>query len=111
MCVWVYVWSLGGCGSNEGVWFPGFRLTSAKAIQELEKWRQLDHVNTVTLIQMFTTKAFGDHCEEGMVPLMLSSILPSSPPLISFPSGCVCVRLSPSSQNFERVSFETPKTN
>ena len=36
---------------------------SAKAIQELDKWRQLDHVNLVSLRKMFTTKAFGDHCE------------------------------------------------
>ena len=41
----------------------GFRLTSAKAVQELDKWRQLEHVNLVSLIKMFTTKAFGDHCK------------------------------------------------
>ena len=44
----------------------GFRLMSAKAVQELDKWCQLDHVSLVSLRKMFTTKAFGDNCECGV---------------------------------------------
>jgi hypothetical protein len=32
-------------------------------VQELEKWRKLQHINIITLKEMFTTKAFGDNCE------------------------------------------------
>ena len=42
--------------------FVGFRLTTIKAVKELDKWKQLEHVNLVSLKEMFTTKAFGDHC-------------------------------------------------
>ena len=42
----------------------GFRLTSGKAVLELEKWRKLQHINIITLKEMFTTKAFGDNCEK-----------------------------------------------
>ena len=45
------------------LYYAGFRLTSAKAVQELDKWKKLEHVNVVSLREMFTTKAFGDHCE------------------------------------------------
>ena len=41
---------------------PGFRLTSGKAVLEMEKWRKLQHTNLVALREMFTTKAFGDNC-------------------------------------------------
>ncbi len=42
----------------------GFRLTTGKAVLELEKWRKLRHANLVTLQEMFTTKAFGDNCKQ-----------------------------------------------
>lgn len=48
---------------TDSYWSTGCRLTSTKAVQELDKWRQLWHVNLVALVKMFTTKAFGDHCK------------------------------------------------
>ena len=50
-----------GCGYYSAC--VGFRLTSAKAVQELDKWKKIEHVNLVSLREMFTTKAFGDNCE------------------------------------------------
>ena len=43
----------------------GFRLSSGRAVlEQLESWRKLQHVNLVTLREMFTTKAFGDNCND-----------------------------------------------
>ena len=43
--------------------FAGCRLTSGKAVSELDKWKKLQHINIITLKEMFTTKAFGDNCK------------------------------------------------
>ncbi|XP_065911411.1 PAN2-PAN3 deadenylation complex subunit pan3-like [Dysidea avara] len=39
----------------------GFKLSSAKAVQEVHRWRKVSHVNVVALYEMFTTKLFGDN--------------------------------------------------
>ena len=41
----------------------GYKLSSAKAVQEVHRWRKVSHVNVVTLHEMFTTKVFGDNCK------------------------------------------------
>ncbi|XP_064400675.1 PAN2-PAN3 deadenylation complex subunit pan3-like [Halichondria panicea] len=53
--------------SKDGLYYclrriHGFRLSSGRAVlEQLESWRKLQHVNLVTLREMFTTKAFGDN--------------------------------------------------
>jgi len=44
------------------VW-SGFKLSSAKAVQEVHRWRKVSHINVVALYEMFTTKLFGDNCK------------------------------------------------
>ena len=41
----------------------GYKLSSAKAVQEVHRWRKVSHVNVVALHEMFTTKVFGDNCK------------------------------------------------
>ena len=41
----------------------GFKLSSAKAVQEVHRWRKVSHVNVVALQEIFTTKVFGDNCK------------------------------------------------
>lgn len=62
--------------------YTGFRLTSGKAVLELEKWRKLQHANLVTLREMFTTKAFGDNCNQLDTFSLLSLSLPPPPQLL-----------------------------
>ena len=66
----------------------GLRLTSGKAVSELEKWRKLQHANLVTLREMFTIKAFGDNCEYIHIGLAEcgGSVLTPSPSLPSPPA-------------------------
>ena len=41
----------------------GYKLSSAKAVQEVYRWRKVSHANVVALHEMFTTKVFGDNCK------------------------------------------------
>lgn len=41
----------------------GFRLVNTKCMMLVDMWKKIQHSNTVTLREVFTTKAFGDHCE------------------------------------------------
>uniref|UniRef100_A0A8C1ZAB6 PAN2-PAN3 deadenylation complex subunit PAN3 n=1 Tax=Cyprinus carpio TaxID=7962 RepID=A0A8C1ZAB6_CYPCA len=40
----------------------GFRLVNTKCMMLVDMWKKIQHSNTVTLREVFTTKAFGDHC-------------------------------------------------
>jgi len=42
--------------------FTGFRLVNTKCMMLVDMWKKIQHSNTVTLREVFTTKAFGDHC-------------------------------------------------
>ena len=49
-----------------------FRLSTARAAQEADKWRSLPrHANVVPLVEMFTTKAFGDRCNALILTALL----------------------------------------
>uniref|UniRef100_A0A8C3AWI2 PAN2-PAN3 deadenylation complex subunit PAN3 n=1 Tax=Cyclopterus lumpus TaxID=8103 RepID=A0A8C3AWI2_CYCLU len=41
----------------------GFRLVNTKCMMLVDMWKKIQHSNAVTLREVFTTKAFGDHCE------------------------------------------------
>uniref|UniRef100_A0A673YB20 PAN2-PAN3 deadenylation complex subunit PAN3 n=1 Tax=Salmo trutta TaxID=8032 RepID=A0A673YB20_SALTR len=41
----------------------GFRLVNTKCMMLVDMWKKIQHSNSVTLREVFTTKAFGDHCE------------------------------------------------
>lgn len=43
--------------------FTGFRLPNAKCMMIVDMWKKLTHSNIVQLREVFTTKAFGDHCK------------------------------------------------
>ncbi|XP_061484483.1 PAN2-PAN3 deadenylation complex subunit PAN3 isoform X3 [Rhineura floridana] len=40
---------------------PGFRLVNTKCMVLVDMWKKIQHSNTVTLREVFTTKAFGEH--------------------------------------------------
>uniref|UniRef100_A0A8C1GGK9 PAN2-PAN3 deadenylation complex subunit PAN3 n=1 Tax=Cyprinus carpio TaxID=7962 RepID=A0A8C1GGK9_CYPCA len=40
----------------------GFRLVNTKCMMLVDMWKKIQHSNIVTLREVFTTKAFGDHC-------------------------------------------------
>lgn len=40
----------------------GFRLVNTKCMMLVDMWKKIQHSNAVTLREVFTTKAFGDHC-------------------------------------------------
>lgn len=40
----------------------GFRLVNTKCMMLVDMWKKIQHSNTVTLREVFTTKTFGDHC-------------------------------------------------
>lgn len=42
---------------------PAFRLVNTKCMMLVDMWKKIQHSNCVTLREVFTTKAFGDHCE------------------------------------------------
>lgn len=46
---------------------PGFRLVNTKCMMLVDMWKKIQHSNSVTLREVFTTKAFGDHCEGMLV--------------------------------------------
>ncbi|CDQ82646.1 unnamed protein product [Oncorhynchus mykiss] len=39
----------------------GFRLVNTKCMMLVDMWKKIQHSNSVTLREVFTTKAFGDH--------------------------------------------------
>uniref|UniRef100_A0A8C7PT24 PAN2-PAN3 deadenylation complex subunit PAN3 n=1 Tax=Oncorhynchus mykiss TaxID=8022 RepID=A0A8C7PT24_ONCMY len=41
----------------------GFRLVNTKCMMLVDMWKKIQHSNAVTLREVFTTKAFGDHCD------------------------------------------------
>uniref|UniRef100_A0A3Q3KI33 PAN2-PAN3 deadenylation complex subunit PAN3 n=1 Tax=Mastacembelus armatus TaxID=205130 RepID=A0A3Q3KI33_9TELE len=41
----------------------GFRLVNTKCMMLVDMWKKIQHSNSVTLREVFTTKAFGDHCD------------------------------------------------
>ena len=41
--------------------FPAYRVTSVKCMAMVEMWRKVQQCHLVTLREVFTTKAFGDH--------------------------------------------------
>lgn len=41
----------------------GFRLPSTKCMTVVDAWKRLQHSNIVQLREVFTTKAFNDHCK------------------------------------------------
>lgn len=43
--------------------FSGFRLVNTKCMMLVDMWKKIQHSNSVTLREVFTTKAFGDHCK------------------------------------------------
>lgn len=44
----------------------GFRLVNTKCMMLVDMWKKIQHSNAVTLREVFTTKAFGDHCKDGL---------------------------------------------
>uniref|UniRef100_A0A671U0R2 PAN2-PAN3 deadenylation complex subunit PAN3 n=1 Tax=Sparus aurata TaxID=8175 RepID=A0A671U0R2_SPAAU len=53
----------------------GFRLVNTKCMMLVDMWKKIQHSNSVTLREVFTTKAFGDHCEWTFVFTYMSSCL------------------------------------
>ncbi len=45
----------------------GFRLSNNKCIGLIDLWKKIQHSNIVQLREVFTTKAFGDHCKFFLV--------------------------------------------
>lgn len=43
--------------------FLGFRLVNTKCMVLVDMWKKIQHSNIVTLREVFTTKAFGEHCK------------------------------------------------
>ena len=41
----------------------GYRLVNPKAFAVIEQWKKMQSTNIIPLIEVFTTKAFGDNCE------------------------------------------------
>lgn len=41
----------------------GFRLVNTKCMVLVDMWKKIQHSNIVTLREVFTTKAFGEHCK------------------------------------------------
>uniref|UniRef100_A0A667XBF6 PAN2-PAN3 deadenylation complex subunit PAN3 n=1 Tax=Myripristis murdjan TaxID=586833 RepID=A0A667XBF6_9TELE len=63
----------------------GFRLVNTKCMMLVDMWKKIQHSNSVTLREVFTTKAFGDHCEcfsgrqhEPPPPRQHAGLLPES---------------------------------
>lgn len=49
---------------HHGWMFAGFRLVNTKCMVLVDMWKKIQHSNAVTLREVFTTKAFGDHCKD-----------------------------------------------
>lgn len=56
-----YILFISICASY--VFCTGFRLVNTKCMMLVDMWKKIQHSNSVTLREVFTTKAFGDHCE------------------------------------------------
>ncbi|XP_028582233.2 PAN2-PAN3 deadenylation complex subunit PAN3 isoform X2 [Lacerta agilis] len=57
----------------------GFRLVNTKCMVLVDMWKKIQHSNIVTLREVFTTKAFGEHCQhDGPLPRQHAGLLPES---------------------------------
>uniref|UniRef100_A0AAY4AN64 PAN2-PAN3 deadenylation complex subunit PAN3 n=1 Tax=Denticeps clupeoides TaxID=299321 RepID=A0AAY4AN64_9TELE len=58
----------------------GFRLVNTKCMMLVDMWKKIQHSNAVTLREVFTTKAFGDHSgqHEPPPPRQHAGLLPES---------------------------------
>lgn len=73
---------------------PGFRLVNTKCMMLVDMWKKIQHSNSVTLREVFTTKAFGDHCECTVVPFVwFSSCMKSVNLNLSLVGYCFCSAL------------------
>ncbi|PIK48258.1 putative PAB-dependent poly(A)-specific ribonuclease subunit PAN3-like [Apostichopus japonicus] len=52
----------------------GFKVSNTQWMVLVDKWKKLQHSNIVSLREVFSTKAFGEHCMNG--PIMPSRLLP-----------------------------------
>ena len=66
----------------DGSMLVGFRLVNTKCMALIDVWKKLQHSNIVQLREVFTTKAFGDHCKSSLfgeqrisLPLVWLSLL------------------------------------
>ncbi len=46
--------------------FAGFRMSNTQWMVLVDKWKKLQHSNIVALREVFTTKAFGEHCKSNI---------------------------------------------
>jgi hypothetical protein len=53
--------------------YSGFRLQHEAAIAAVEKWTRVRHPGLVGVREAFTTRAFGDQCEEGVLSRPMAS--------------------------------------
>ncbi|MGH0179289.1 UNVERIFIED_CONTAM: hypothetical protein FKN15_000866 [Acipenser sinensis] len=58
----------------------GFRLVNTKCMVLVDMWKKIQHSNFVTLREVFTTKAFGEHSgqHDGPLPRQHAGLLPES---------------------------------
>ena len=52
----------------------GFRLVNTKCMAIIDLWKKLQHSNIIQLREVFTTKAFGDHCKLDIYYPMLNTV-------------------------------------
>ncbi|KAK0142734.1 PAN2-PAN3 deadenylation complex subunit pan3 [Merluccius polli] len=63
----------------------GFRLVNTKCMMLVDMWKKIQHSNAVTLREVFTTKAFGDHCDVRLIHrCVLTSDLPHTALVFSY---------------------------
>ena len=75
----------------------GYRVTSAKCMSMVDMWRKVQQCHLVTLREVFTTKAFGDHSmvfvydyypgAETLLAKYLNSTTPQLDPFSSEPTA------------------------
>lgn len=75
-----------------------FRLANTKCMVLVDMWKRLSHTNLVQLREVFTTKAFGDHCPYfrcTFIYFVHHLCIPHSCRINFFSSHGFCIRLSP----------------
>lgn len=81
-CIFFQPLKIEGILSGDLLWMscvrPGFRLVNTKCMMLVDMWKKIQHSNSVTLREVFTTKAFGDHCE-SCVCVWGGSLCPAPP--------------------------------
>lgn len=55
--------------------FADFRLANTKCMGTTDSWKRLSHTNLVQLREVFTTKAFGDHCKRIKNARIIETVL------------------------------------